>query len=400
MLLSQCCLSWFVYTINVYQGGLNMKRVVLLIPHIPNPRMLKRVKTLENDFNISLIYWDRLLENSESFEISSQHRLFKIAIKAPQGKPLSRVFPLVMFLVKSLSVLKAEKPNIIHVAELDMLFIANIYRLLYDSSVRIIYEIGDLYKFTFNVNLKGIKKIGGRIFNKIEEKLCKNISKIILTSPYFWNVYYSKFVEQEKYLFIPNTPSKELFLNYKKEENRIFTIGFIGLIRYVEQLKLLINAVEDLNDDIRILIAGNGPGYKQIIEYSRNKDFVQIYGPYNYEKEIIQLYSKIDFVYSVYDTKLNNVRVAMPNKLYEAIACELPIIVADNTALGEFVKENNIGLATKNDDLQQLKECILKLKNDTNLTNQIKRNCVNIKEKYYDESNRVKLLKHYKNLLK
>lgn len=377
-----------------------MKKVVLLMPHIPNPRMLKRVKALENDFKISLIYWDRLLENSESFKISSQHRLFKIAIKAPQGKPLSRVIPLVMFLGKSLSVLKTEKPNIIHVAELDMLFIANIYRLLYDSNVRIIYEIADLYKFTFNVDSKGIRKISGRILNKIEKKLCKNISKIILTSPYFWNVYYSKFVEQEKYLFIPNTPSKELFLNYKKEENRIFTIGFIGLIRYVEQLKLLISAVEGLNEDIRILIAGNGPGYKQIIEYSRNKDFVKIYGPYNYEKEIIQLYSKIDCVYSVYDTKLNNVRVALPNKLYEAIVCELPIIVADNTVLGEFVKENNIGLITKDNDLQSLKECILKLKNDTDLINQFKLNCLNIKEKCYDESNRVKLLKHYKSLLK
>ena len=46
-----------------------LKKVAILISHIPNPRILK-IKALENDFKITLIYWDRGQLIKESFEIN------------------------------------------------------------------------------------------------------------------------------------------------------------------------------------------------------------------------------------------------------------------------------------------------------------------------------------------
>ncbi len=46
---------------------------------------------------------------------------------------------------------------------------------------------------------------------------------------------------------------------------------------------------------------------------------------------------------ATYDVKYNNVRYAEPNKLYEAIYYETPIIVSEGCYLGDKVKQLNVG---------------------------------------------------------
>lgn len=48
-------------------------------------------------------------------------------------------------------------------------------------------------------------------------------------------------------------------------------------------------------------------------------------------------------VLSTYDVIYENVRFAEPNKLYEALYFEVPIIVSKNTYLAEKVKRLNVG---------------------------------------------------------
>lgn len=372
-----------------------MKKIVILISHIPNPRILKRIKTLENNFKITLIYWDRGLANKETFEINSKHKVQKIEVKAPLGNPVKRIIPLIKYMFKAIGVLKCEKPNIIHAGNLDMLFIASLYKKIFNRNVKIVYEVGDLPKYTFVKKVKSLKDIVSKVIHRLEVRLTSNISIIILTSPYFWDEYYSKFIDNDKYLFIPNAPYKSLFDKYKKQHNDIFTIGFIGSVRYVKQLKMLIDAVDELNIDIKVFIAGGGPGYEEIVKYSKNKTFVEIYGPYNYEKEIVSLYEKIDCVYSVYDTDIQNVRIALPNRLYEAIVCSIPIIGAKGTVLGKFIEENQIGFTVNSSDKEELKEVLLTLANSKELVDLFVKNFDKIKDSYYYENNSERLLKEY-----
>lgn len=372
-----------------------MKKVVILISHIPNPRILKRIRALEDDFNISLIYWDRGQENKEQFEINAKNNIFKLCIKAQQGNMVKRIIPLTKYTQKAISLLKNENPDFIHAGNLDMLLIARIYKKFFNKHVKIIYEVADLPKYAFTKKANNITTCINQLIQFIEKKLTSNISKIILTSPYFWEEYFSKFIEKSKYLFIPNAPSKLLFSNYEKQDRNNFTIGFIGSVRYVEQLKLLIDAVDELDRDIKILIAGNGPGYKEILEYSRGKCFVEIYGPYNYEKEIVDLYSRIDCVYSVYNSELENVKIALPNRLYESIVCGLPIIASKETMLGDFIEKHNIGINIDYDDKEELKYVLVKLIDSDKLVDFYQENCNAIKSNYYYENSSKKLLQTY-----
>src|SRR5690554_7421593 len=98
-----------------------MSKITFLLSHIPNPRILKRVKAIEDNFDISVIYWDRGMNVKEDFTISPRHEVYKILINAPMGKPLKRIVPLMKFRQQALNKLVDIKPNIIHAANLDML---------------------------------------------------------------------------------------------------------------------------------------------------------------------------------------------------------------------------------------------------------------------------------------
>ena len=375
-----------------------LKKITILISHIPNPRILKRIKALEKDFKINLIYWDRGHQGKESFDINPMHKIDRISIDAPRGQPVKRIAPLVKYTFRALKLLINTKPDIVHAANFDMLFIANVYRVISRRNIKIFYEVADLPKYTFYNNVNSIKSLIARLLQIIEKRMTNNISKLILTSPYFWEKYFSKFVDSDKYLFIPNAPYKELFNNYNKVTNENFTIGFIGSVRYVEQLKMLIDVVDEIKDDIQVLIAGGGPGYEEILKFSEGKEFVLIYGPYNYEKEIVDLYGKLDCTYSVYDTRIDNVRIALPNRLYESIVCEIPIIGAKNTVLGQFIEDNKIGVTVNSSDKEELKTKLIDLINTKEILNSYKESCKKIKEDYYYENNVNKLVREYKKL--
>lgn len=375
-----------------------MKKVAMIIARIPNPRTLKRIKVLEDNFSISLLYWDRDLKVKETFEINEKNEVAQILVKAPQGRPLARIIPLTRFFYFCINELKSISPDIIHAENLDMLLIAYIYKKIYNHNTKIVYEVADLPKYSFYRKINSVKALISIGLQYLEKKLIKSISKLILTSPYFWDKYFSKFVGEDKYLFIPNAPYKELFSKYTKKSHENFTIGFIGSVRYVEQLKMLIDAIDELDKGIKLFVAGSGPGYKEILDYSKDKTFVEIYGPYNYEKEVVELYERVDCIYSVYDTKLHNVRIALPNRLYESIVCEIPIIGAKGTVLGKFIEDNKIGFTVNSNDKEELKNKLLSLIESEKKLNYYQENCKEIKKDYYYENNSKKLLIEYKKI--
>lgn len=61
--------------------------------------MLKRIKSIETDFRITVLYWDRVQEIKETFEINPNHSVKKILLKAPMGQPIKRIIPWIRFLL-------------------------------------------------------------------------------------------------------------------------------------------------------------------------------------------------------------------------------------------------------------------------------------------------------------
>jgi len=371
-------------------------KIVFIISNLPPPPIYRLIMALKDLFAIEIIYWDRCSKIAVSYAIPKGVIAHRIDVRAPLGQWFYRIIPLYRFSIRVIKLLYKIKPDVIHCVNLDMLFIGWIYVLL-NYKTKLVYEILDLPNIIFNKNKNPLKHLFKSCFVYFEKLFVKNISFLIISSPFFWEYYYSKFLTKENVLFFPNLPEKRLFNKYRKKPHQYFTIGFIGLLRYPKQIKMLVDTTKYIKD-LKVLIAGEGRDYYNIKKYCEIYSHVEFYGPYNYEREIVKLYSKVDCVYSVYDTRTENVRVALPNKLYESIVCELPIIVAKGTVLGEFVKEQGIGFIVPDDDPIYLKAIIEDMVKKPEIIKKIVRRLSIIKPHYYAESDYILLQKRYKQL--
>ncbi|CDA07886.1 hypothetical protein [Fusobacterium sp. CAG:649] len=177
--------------------------------------------------------------------------------------------------------------------------------------------------------------------------------RIVLTSEYF-----KKYLVKKPVYVFENLPSEESikkFLSIKSnvlEKSDKINIGYIGGLRYFEQLTLLIRYACN-HKDVNIHLYGEEINEKtkgktkqilkeEIQKYGDNNNVFQ-HGRFNYEREIKNIYESLNLIYSVYDEKQLNVRLALPNKLYESILSKKIILVAENTKLCKEVEEYNIG---------------------------------------------------------
>ena len=70
---------------------------------------------------------------------------------------------------------------------------------------------------------------------------------------------------------------------------------------------------------------------------------VEYQGPFSNPDELEKVYKSIDVNFMVCDTQIQNVRVALPNKLYESIFFTTPILAAEGTQFGEEVLARGLG---------------------------------------------------------
>ena len=336
--------------------------ICFLLTHVPNPRMNKRIEALKKIADVRVICTRRASQNLWEPKQNVDHIVFDIDL--PSARHIVKRFIVSQdFQKKALEKLTEFKPDVIYAEWLDTLIIADKYKKTHN--VEIVFEVADLRE---NYIVKP-KRIMERIITALllyrEKKVFKNVDFLVVTSPKFYDLHYSSLISKDKMLFVPNTPNTDAFQTYSKKRDGDFTIGFIGGIRYLKQMKILVDAAEKAS--CRILFAGSGfsvSDYEEIQAYCKGKEFVRFTGRYDYDKQIAELYGMVDCVFAVYDADNPNVKIALPNKLYESVLCELPIIVARGTYLEELVNEWGVGVAVDYRTPDELTSVLKKLSQD------------------------------------
>ena len=124
----------------------------------------------------------------------------------------------------------------------------------------------------------------------------------------------------------------------------------------------MLNAVDTM--DCKALVAGYEKEPIEISPLCESNPRVERIGKYNYDTSAAELYGKCSVIYAVYDATKINEQIALPNKLYEAVYCELPIIVAKNTYLSKVVEEWDVGLAVDCNNQDEITEALERLRSD------------------------------------
>lgn len=360
---------------------------VVLIGSTPKPRTYKRIAALQQISKVNLLCWDRMNDTRLKIDRDVDYPIYVHEIKAAND-PLKRMGPYMQFTKRALKQLEDIQPDLIHVEGLDMLRIADTYKRKSKKKVVVVYEVPDLRRLITEPQ-KGFVKNAAKLYvTSLEKSLCNRADLIIITSEMFYETHYKGMVDRSKFIYIPNVPEFKAFTDFHKYDGGEYVIGWIGGVRYKEQMKKMLKASEQLG--CKVLVAGYEKEPVEIEPICKGMPNVEWTGMYDYDRDVATLYGKCSVVYAVYDASMVNEQIALPNKLYEAVYCELPIIVSKGTYLAKVVEEWGVGLVVDCTSQDEITEALRRLRDDRDLYEGFVKQCkahredINL-EKYNDE---------------
>lgn len=227
-----------------------------------------------------------------------------------------------------------------------------------------IYEISDLMELM--VGNAFVKKT----LVRLNKWMMNNSELNVFTSEGFLNYYYKEKEDRSRTIVLPNKLNKKcLTFPYPKatifDETNI-KFSFTGAIRS-EALYKFINVVgESGKHEMHLYgVYTDDKVFATKIKESVDKySNVFYHGKFLNPDDFPKIYSNVDVVVSLY-TDSDNDKYLEPNKLFEALFYRKPIIVADNTFLGDKVKSLNAGYTIAISDINSYKNIISEITSDS-----------------------------------
>jgi glycosyltransferase involved in cell wall biosynthesis len=349
----------------------------------------------QNGYSVRLLVWDRQQNLTDVNTL--EYTVDRFNLKAPYDK-LSAVFYLPFWWMYVLYYLLKHHADVIHACDFDTLIPAVLAKIL--KRTKLCYTIYDFYADNLPTRIPAIirKMVAGA------EKYGIGYTDTLFL------------VDEARYIqvaganihnlaYIYNTPPDvhnqcSLATKSARSETENITLFYAGALHEDRGLKRVITAIDEVSD-VELILAGVG----SITEYlehipAENKCRIRYLGWLPYEK-VIRHTTKADVLFAFYNPEIPNNRYASPNKLFEAMMCEKPIIVNDNSSMADIVRKERCGIIVPYGNVTAIKHAILTLKSDPALCKRLGENGRKAYETKYSwgimES---RLLKAYRSLLK
>ena len=339
------------------------KTKVLMVISYPDPRLKKEMDSLiKNGYDVEVITWER----GWPFVKDKNIKIKSLKINAPAGDIKAKLFFPIWLLFLSVWLFRS-KWDVVHTVNFDTYILS-----LFAAKIKnkpIVYDIFDFYGDMMPGLLRSIVIRLDRFLLPFSdvliladdsrvEQIGGNIHKNIYT--------------------INNSPTEDLFKVKldNPDDKRSFRIFVGGKIVEERCLDMVISTVSEM-DDVELIIRGlcDETSFKQqILQLGQKFENVDLYldgVPYD---EIINGTINSDLTIALYDPNIPNNRYASPNKLFEAMASEIPIIVNENTSMANIVKDENCGVIIPFRNKKALKDSISCLKEDRNLQQKLGNN--------------------------
>lgn len=225
--------------------------------------------------------------------------------------------------------------------------VAGMFRL--QSSKPYIYEEEDLmYTYIGNKALRNL-------FTLIDRHIVNKSVRTVFTSEGFANYHFGD-KWPEKICIIPNKLKKEV-IEYpgleKQTDISHLQFAFVGSFRFQSVYNFAKVVLSNFpNHTFHFFGAASGKENEELFNTLKAYNNCVFHGRFKNPVDLPSVYSQIDLLLSTYDVQYINVKFAEPNKLYEAIYYDTPIIVSSNCFLGDKVEKMGVGYALDalNDD--------------------------------------------------
>lgn len=228
----------------------------------------------------------------------------------------------------------------------------------YIRKIRYIYGISDIVHSNFSFLLRSL-------FLKLDRKIIGKSLCTMLTSEGFLPYLNLKETSTRKCIFIKNKLDSS-FTHITRPEKKLhkrssIIFGFAGNIRYVTTLMFAELIGKEFPNHM-FVFWGNGSNdtIEKVHHLCSQYTNISYQGPFANPNDLEKVYASIDVMVCNYDTQTINERLLEPNKLYECIFFNKPLVVTRHTYLDATIKKMDIGISTDN-SIEDLKKLIHKV---------------------------------------
>lgn len=308
--------------------SIDLQRLVVVSNSSSQPRIHKRVNAINKVISCRVFGFRRRIYEGNHFSDSVDYNSLGYIENGNYLKRLYKLFLAWLTLLK-----ESKKGDGLYAFGFDCFVIGKLAGIRYS-----IIEYGDL-RSANNPN---------SIVARLERFTLRSADKIVITSPYFYDLYFKRHgFDKNKFLILENKlPSnmvRNMYLKQDRDDKGKIRIGLIGLFRYRRQIEYIVEFVKSNSKRFTLECYGNGPCLDLIQE--ANCESIRYHGEFRSPDDLDSIYSQVDVNYICYEPMDENVRIALPNKYYESVFYNTPIICSVGTALQLEVEKNNVGVA-------------------------------------------------------
>ena len=376
-----------------------MKKTANIVfnPFTNDSRVLKESMSLKNNgFDIEIIaHGDDNLPNEEYKKDLKIKRFSYLNRKKTKSK-IKKLFIYMHWAKEVINYCK--NTDIIHCNDLNTLPIGVIIKKFFNKNVKIVYDAHE-----YETEINGISGIQKKLVKILERSLIKYADKVITVSDSIANEYV-RLYNIEKPKLVLNTPpykeieKKDLFrekLGIGKNKTIFLYQGGLSSGRGIE---ILLETFKNINNKNAVIVfMGYGPLEEEVKKASEKYENIYFHPAVN--PEILLNYtSSADFGILFYENNCLNHYYCSPNKMFEYLMAEIPVIVSNLYEMKRLVEEYKVGVVAKENSPEGLREAIeeaMKLNRE-----EIRKNIEKVKKIFNWENQEKVLLEVYKELSK
>lgn len=323
-----------------------MKTIVFIVHQLSQPRCIKRISTIQ-DAGFPIKVYGFL---TEAYTENLKNIPFKIHETIKRDKSANKINKILSFRATIKRILKENKHDCIF-----YFFGFEIAAIAYFLGCRnYIYEEADVSAARINNNF--IRKL----LLSLDKRIIHKSKLTIFTSAGFVEYLFNNKCPQNVILqpnkLSPYFYSEQKRIGIKKDFNPDhLKFGFVGAIRYRNTIVRFSQVIGTMFPQHEFHFYGAVTTHScssdidSIVNIHKNVFF---HGSFRNPIDLPPIYENIDISIACYDTTSGNAKIAEPNKLYESIYFETPLVVSSGTFLARQVAKYDIGFCidASNDD--------------------------------------------------